>query len=34
MTRFRDELSWQPSRVDLNEIVASTYAWESRLNAA
>jgi len=32
-TRLKEDLSWQPSHDSLDEIVATAYAWERRLNA-
>jgi len=33
-TRIRQHLGWQPEHDDLDEIVRTAYAWESRLNDA
>jgi UDP-glucose 4-epimerase len=32
--KIREVLGWQPKHDDLDEIVASAYAWEQRLNAS
>jgi UDP-glucose 4-epimerase len=32
--KIREILGWQPKHDDLDEIVASAYAWEQRLNAS
>jgi UDP-glucose 4-epimerase len=33
-TRLRQELGWTPAHDDLEEIVRTAYAWESKLNSA
>ena len=33
-SRIRHDLGWKPAHDDLDEIVRTAYAWESRLNSA
>jgi UDP-glucose 4-epimerase len=33
-SKIRAQLGWKPQHDDLDEIVRTAYAWESRLNSA
>ena len=32
-SRLKTQFNWSPKHMDLEEIVATAYAWEKRLNA-